>query len=70
MLGEIHTYEELRVRVREALQRQHPEWVDANGTSRLCDYYEARFAEVACRIARERAAASEQTMNTIWNREG
>ena len=35
MLGEIHTYEELRVRVREALQRQHPEWVDANGTSRL-----------------------------------
>jgi hypothetical protein len=54
MLGEIHTYAELRVRVREALQRQHPEWVDANGTSRLCDYYEARFAKLLV-VLREKA---------------
>ena len=54
MLGEIDTYAELRVRVREALQRQHPEWVDANGTSRLCDYYEARFAELLV-VLRENA---------------
>jgi hypothetical protein len=24
----------------------HPEWIDANGKSSLCDFYEARFAEL------------------------
>jgi hypothetical protein len=46
MFGKVHTYAELRVQVREALRRQHPEWVDANGNSRLCDSYEARFAKL------------------------
>jgi hypothetical protein len=46
MCEKIHTYAELRVQIREALRRQHPEWIDANGKSSLCDFYEARFAEL------------------------
>jgi hypothetical protein len=46
MSDEIHTYAELRKQIREGLRRQHPEWIDANGKSPLCDSYEARFAEL------------------------
>ena len=46
MCDRIHTYIELRVQIREALRRQHPEWIDADGKSSLCDFYEARFAEL------------------------
>jgi hypothetical protein len=46
MCNQIHTYAELRVQIREALRRQHPEWIDANGKSALCDSYEARFAKL------------------------
>ena len=46
MLGEVHTYEELRMQVREALRRQHPDWIDSNGNSHLADLYEARFAKL------------------------
>ena len=46
MCDRIHTYAELRVEVREALRRQHPDWIEANGESPLCDSYEARFAKL------------------------
>jgi len=46
MSDEIHTYAELRKQIREGLRRQHPEWIDANGKSPLCDSYEARFAKL------------------------
>ena len=44
MPNRIQTYAELREEIRDALRRQHPEWIDANGKSPLCDSYEARFA--------------------------
>ena len=37
MSHQIHTFAELRVQIREALRRQHPDWIDANGKSPLCD---------------------------------
>jgi hypothetical protein len=46
MSEQIHTYTELRKQIRAALRRQHPEWIDANGKSPLCDSYEARFTEL------------------------
>ena len=46
MFYEIHTYRELRKQIREALLRQHPEWIDANGESPRCDSYEARLTEL------------------------
>jgi hypothetical protein len=40
-----NSYDALRREVRVALRRQHPEWIETDGTSVMCDDYEARFAE-------------------------
>jgi len=42
----ISTYNELRQRIHEDLRTQHPEWVEPNGDSPICDLYERRFAEL------------------------
>ena len=46
MIDNIRTYADLQKQVHEALRAQHPEWVQPNGESPLCDSYEARFAEL------------------------
>jgi hypothetical protein len=43
MVHQIHTYADLRKQIHEDLRIQHPEWVEANGESPLCDSYEARL---------------------------
>ena len=43
---QIHTYTELRQQIHDDLRIQHPEWVEPNGESPMCDSYEARFIEV------------------------
>lgn len=42
----IRSYAELQTLIRVALRCQHPEWVEPNGDSPICDAYEARFAEL------------------------
>jgi len=37
----IHTYTELRQQIHDDLRTQHPEWVEPNGQSTVCDFYEA-----------------------------
>jgi hypothetical protein len=46
MSEEIRTYHALRRQIREALRRQHPEWIDADGASPICDSYDERLAEM------------------------
>ena len=46
MSSKIRTYAELRDFIRISLRIQHPEWVEANGDSPICDSYQARFAEL------------------------
>ena len=46
MAYQIHTYTELRHQIHEDLRIQHPEWVQPNGGSPMCDSYEARFMEL------------------------
>jgi hypothetical protein len=46
MSNKIRTYAELRDLIRVSLRIQHPEWVEPNGDSPVCDSYEARFAEL------------------------
>ena len=55
MSDQIHTYTEhqaillevqLRKQIRAVLRRQHPEWIESNGKSPLCDFYEARLTEL------------------------
>ena len=41
----IGTYTELRQQIHDDLRIQHPEWIEANGESPMCDAYEARLIE-------------------------
>ena len=42
----IHTCGELRQQIHDDLRIQHPEWVQPNGESPMCDSYESRFMEL------------------------
>ena len=41
-----HTYTELRQQIHDDLRIQHPEWIQPNGESPMCDAYEARLIEL------------------------
>ena len=45
-LAEVPGYAELQREMHDALRAQHPEWVQSNGDSPICDAYESRFAEI------------------------
>jgi len=40
---QIHTYTELQQQIHDDLRVQHPEWVQSDGKSPICDSYEARL---------------------------
>ena len=44
--SQIHTYTELRQQIHHDLRVQHPEWIQPNGESPMCDSYEARLMEM------------------------
>jgi hypothetical protein len=46
MSHQIHTYAELRQQIHDDLRIQHPEWVQPNGESPICDSYEERLMEL------------------------
>ena len=46
MAQQIHTYTELRQQIHDDLRLQHPDWVQPNGESPICDSYEARLMEL------------------------
>jgi hypothetical protein len=56
--GQIHTYAELRRQIHDDLRVQHPEWVQADGKSPICDSYEARLMELLDPLRRKRAKLS------------
>ena len=39
-------YTELRQQIHDDLRLQHPDWVQPNGESPICDSYEARLTEL------------------------
>jgi hypothetical protein len=43
---EVPGYTQLQRQIHHALRAQHPEWLQPNGNSPVCDSYESRFAEV------------------------
>ena len=45
-LTKIHTYAELRQQIHDDLRLQHPEWIQPDGKSPICDSYEARLMEL------------------------
>jgi hypothetical protein len=46
MAQEIHTYADLLQKIHCDLRMQHPEWIQPNGESPMCDSYEARLMEL------------------------
>jgi hypothetical protein len=46
MSDTIRSYAELRELIWVSLRIQHPEWVQSDGSSPICDFYDARFAEL------------------------
>src|SRR5260370_13409169 len=48
-VAEVPGYAELQREMHDALRAQHPEWIEADGKSPTCDYYESRFAELLLR---------------------
>jgi hypothetical protein len=53
MSHQIPTYTELRQQIHHDLRIQHPEWVQPNGESPMCDSYEARLMELLSSFARK-----------------
>jgi len=43
---QIHTYNELQQQIHDDLRVQHPDWVQADGKSPICDSYEARLMQL------------------------
>ena len=41
-----HAYVQLQQQVHEALLREHPEWVDPDGSCPTCEMYESRLAKL------------------------
>jgi hypothetical protein len=46
MVHQIHTYADLRRQMHDDLRIQHPEWIQPNGESPMCDSYEALLIEL------------------------
>jgi len=46
MSQNIRTFTELQREVHDALLKQNPHWVEADGRSSLCEFYDARFAQI------------------------
>ena len=46
MRHEVHTYSALMRQIHDDLRVQHPEWIEADGESPMCDSYEARLMEL------------------------
>ena len=46
MAQEIHTYADLLQQIHDDLRIQHPEWIEQDGESPMCDSYEARLMEL------------------------
>jgi hypothetical protein len=56
---------DLRQQVHDDLRKQHPEWVQPNGESPMCDAYEARLMNLienpALGLEQENSQSGDQT---------
>jgi len=70
---QIHTYTEFRQKIHDDLRIQHPEWVQPNGQSPMCDAYEARLTELLDTLKRrvsKQLAAGKNHMNQLIQLKG
>jgi len=70
MVHKVHTYADLRKQMHDDLRMQHPEWVQPNGESPMCDSYEARLLELLEAITqRERSKFFEHHRDQLKPRQ-
>ncbi|HEY3037426.1 MAG TPA: hypothetical protein VGJ66_01755 [Pyrinomonadaceae bacterium] len=55
---QIHTYSELRQKIHDDLRIQHPEWVQPDGKSPMCDSYEERLVNLLDSLTRRESTRS------------
>jgi hypothetical protein len=58
MLHQLRKYADLRKQIHDDLRIQHPEWVQPNGESPVCDSYEPRLMETLAALRRQDASQS------------
>jgi hypothetical protein len=58
MFNQLHTYADLRKQIHNDLRIQHPEWIQPNGESPMCDSYEARLIETLDVLRRQHPSIS------------
>jgi hypothetical protein len=58
MFRQLRTYAELRKQIHDDLRTQHPEWVQPNGESPMCDSYEARLIRTLDVLIRQHPSIS------------
>jgi hypothetical protein len=52
----VHTVAELQQQIHDDLRKQHPEWIEPDGNSPMCDFYEARLSRLLGTCARPGSA--------------
>ena len=54
----IQTYAELQQQIHNDLRVQHPEWVQSDGKSPICDSYESRLRELLNNLTQKESTPS------------
>ena len=57
----VHTYKELQQQIHDDLRIQHPDWVQSNGKSPMCDSYDACLTEMLGTLTRRGSNATRST---------
>ncbi len=55
---QVRIYTELQQQIHDDLRVQHPEWIQPDGKSPMCDSYEARLMESLVRLTRRESDQS------------
>jgi hypothetical protein len=61
MYHQVHTYTELQQQIHDDLRIQHPEWLQADGKSPMCDSYETRLVEMLDSLTRRGSNVTRST---------
>ena len=70
MVHQVHTYADLRKQIHNDLRIQHPEWVQPNGESPMCDSYETRLTKTLQSLNQsERNNSSDRSRRQLEQRQ-
>jgi hypothetical protein len=64
LVAEVPGYAELQREMHDALRAQHPQWIEADGKSPTCDYYESLFAQLLVSHRAHARAHYDPLLNT------